>query len=636
MVQGSLFEEDYLFRTMGALVRSPDIALTELVANAWDAGASKVNIIIPDKHNELLIVEDDGTGLTKEQFQNRWMRLGYNRLKHQGKKVEFPPGRKGTRLAYGRKGIGRHGLLCFANEYIVKTKSNNYEYRAKISTKNEQYPFIIKESEEIANKSGHETRLEVTVERNLPKSDRILDVISARFMHDPAFSVAINGKSIPLAEHKGLIDYKETVVEDDIRLRMYFIDSTAAARKTLYQGIAFWQGGRLVGEPSWILGNTSVVDGRTRFAKRYTVVVVSNDIGDFINDDWTGFITDEKLDKVFDAVREYVEEEFSKLASEQLDTIRAEVHKEFYEEIQDLTPLGKYEVDEAIQIITKKHPTARPETLNIAVEALINIEKSRSGTELLRKLANFSIEDIEGLNRLLSQWTVKDALCVLDEIDRRISTIEAIRKLSEDSNIDELHILHPLITEARWIFGPEFDSPEYVSNRQLQTAARQLFNKANGKDLFINPKKRPDLIVLDQSSISLTGIDSFDPDKNLAITVKILLVELKRGGFELTRTERNQIQGYVEDLIGSGIIGGYPYINAFLVGMKIEKGGLSGSRVMDSNDDKKEIGKITVTTYSQLVDTAEQRLFKLRKTLDERYDDIPGIDLYRRAKQMEL
>jgi hypothetical protein len=44
---GSLFEEDYLLRTLGAIAHVPDIALTELVANAWDAGASFVDITIP-------------------------------------------------------------------------------------------------------------------------------------------------------------------------------------------------------------------------------------------------------------------------------------------------------------------------------------------------------------------------------------------------------------------------------------------------------------------------------------------------------------------------------------------------------------------------------------------------------------
>ncbi len=308
-----------------------------------------------------------------------------------------------------------------------------------------------------------------------------------------------------------------------------------------------------------------------------------------------------------------------------MDTIKADIHKEFQTDIATLSTLGRYEVDEAIQSITTGHPTARPEVLSIAVEAVINVEKSRSGNESSRKLATFSADDIDGLNRLLSQWTVKDALCVLDEIDRRISTIEAIRKLSGDSKVDELHVLHPLITEARWLFGPEFDSPEYVSNRQLQTAAKQLFKRTDDQDIFINPKKRPDLVALENHSFSLTGTESFDGEKKLAVTTNILLVELKRGGFELTRGERNQLQGYLEDLLSSGVIGGSPYIYAFLVGMKIERGGLSGSKVLDPNDSKKEIGKITITSFAQLVDTAEQRLFRLRASLNGRYDDIPGM-----------
>lgn len=634
-VQGSLFEEDYLIRTLGAVVHSPDIALTELVANAWDAGASFVNITIPVERGKSLIVEDDGIGLTKEQFHKRWMKLGYNRVKNQGDKVVFPSGRKGNRIAYGRNGIGRHGMLCFAKEYVVVTKNNGQECLFKISTESEELPFVIKTESMKDGVTGNGTKLEVEVKKNLPDAQRILDVISARFLHDPQFRVVINGESILLEDHKGLINSKDVCIEN-INLKMHFIDSLKSARKTLYQGIAFWQAGRLIGEPSWILGKESVLDGRTRFAKQYTVIVRSNDLAEYVNEDWTGFKPSSTIDKIYLAVTEYVNTVLTELVKTQIGEIKSDVKKEFTKEIIGLSALGKYEVDEAIEMVTSKYPTVKPEALSLAVEAVINMEKSRSGRELLEKLSNFSEEDIDGLNRLLSQWTVKDALCVLDEIDRRLSTIEAIRKLSEDPNVDELKVLHPLITEARWLFGPEFDSPEYVSNRQLQTAARQLFKVENGKDIFINPKKRPDLIVIDKYCISLTGTEIFDTDRKLAVVNRILIVELKRGGFELTRAERNQLQGYVEDLISCGVIHGNPFIHAFLVGMKTEKRGLSGMKVNDRNDDNKEIGKITIATFSQLVDTAEQRLFGLRKTLNDRYDDIPGLDLHARSMQHEL
>ena len=67
--QGCLFEQDFLRRTLGAIANSPEVALTELVANAWDAGATKVQIIVPDEYEELLTIEDDGTGMTPAAFR---------------------------------------------------------------------------------------------------------------------------------------------------------------------------------------------------------------------------------------------------------------------------------------------------------------------------------------------------------------------------------------------------------------------------------------------------------------------------------------------------------------------------------------------------------------------------------------
>jgi HSP90 family molecular chaperone len=75
---GSLFEEDYLLRTLGRIAHDPDVALTELVANAWDAGASCVDITIPPEKQNTLVVLDDGHGMSADQFKNRWMTLAYN------------------------------------------------------------------------------------------------------------------------------------------------------------------------------------------------------------------------------------------------------------------------------------------------------------------------------------------------------------------------------------------------------------------------------------------------------------------------------------------------------------------------------------------------------------------------------
>jgi hypothetical protein len=545
-IQGSLFEEDYLVRTLGSLVTQPEIALTELVANAWDAGATQVDIFIPDEKGQKLTIEDNGSGLSKEEFHNRWMKLSYNRLKHQGKMVEFPKGVDLKRYAYGRNGVGRHGLLCFNDEYQVITNKKGTESTFTLTTRSEKQPFIIK-SETFKKSTKTGTRLEVVVNKNLPNSSVILEVISARFLHDPKFILSINKKTIQLEEHKGLIE--STPIEiGDVKLQVNLIDSKKSRKSTLYQGIAIWQGGRLVGEPSWILGNIMVLDGRSKEAKRYSVVVESTDLADYIREDWTGFKKDVRLDNIYEAINKEVQGMFSKIAKDNIEETTQQIRTQYKKQYNDLSPLAKYEFNEAIQHISISNPTAKEESIALAVETILNLEKTRSGNELLIKLSSMSSEDIEGLNKLLENWSIKDALTVLDEIDKRISVIEAIRKLANDSTVDELHVLHPLVASARWIFGPEYDSPEYSSNSQLQTTVEKVFGKKIEKNAFNNNKKRPDIVVMGSSTFSITGTADFDNENGLSAIKKILIIELKRGGFKLGREERNQAVGYVEDL----------------------------------------------------------------------------------------
>lgn len=631
-VQGSLFEEDYLIRTLGSLGSSPEIALTELVANAWDAGATIVDIFIPEEKGQNLVIEDNGIGLTKDEFYSRWMKLGYNRIKHQGKKVKFPKGVDLQRHAYGRNGVGRHGMLCFNNVYQVTTNSNGKESHFVITTKSEKEPFIIKsESFQPSKTSG--TKLVVEVQKNLPKPEHILEVISARFLHDPKFKISINRQTIQLEEHSGLI-FTENETIGKVKLKIHLIDSKKSRKSTIYQGIAFWQGGRLVGEPSWIIGENMVLDGRTKHAKRYSVVVETNDLAEYISEDWTGFKNQKELDKVFDKVDEVVQMMFSKIAKENIDETTKQIKEEYSEQYQSLSPLGKYEFNEAIEQLTVSNPTARQDAINLAVETVINLEKTRSGSELLQKLSILSEEDIDGLNQLLDKWSVKDALTVLDEIDKRISVIEAIRKLGNDKSVDELHVLHPLIASARWIFGPEFDSPEYSSNNQLHTTVEKVFGDKINKTVFRNHRKRPDIVVKGNSTFSITGTQAYDNESKLNTTDKILIIELKRGGFKLGKGERNQAVDYVEDFMNCGTIIGTPHINAFVVGESFD-GKIQPIQTI-KNEHGVEKGKVQICLFSQIVDSAEARLFNLRKRLNERYEDVSGMELYHRQSKLAI
>ena len=283
---------------------------------------------------------------------------------------------------------------------------------------------------------------------------------------------------------------------------------------------------------------------------------------------------------------------------------------------------------EFTKAVAQAHPTISPDFLATAVKAVINLERSKSGAALLHKLSALPPDDVVGLDRLLTEWTIKDALRVLDEIDSRISVIETIRRLAEDPTTDELHTLHPLILRSRWLFGPEFESEEYRSNATLQTVARELFKAEGAK--FINERNRPDVVVLpEKTTCQLTGLESFDPvDPTIVQLQHVLMIELKKGGFELTRKEVNQADGYVQDIAASGAMSGRPYICAWVVGQKVAAGVARDKTV---GDDARGYGRVRATTFGALVDTANRRLLKLRDALAERYGNVSTDGLLERV-----
>ncbi len=94
--------EARLLRELGErLVRSPEVALVELVKNSYDADASRCTL----RHESGSIwVADNGRGMTLHEFRTAWMRVGTN------SKESAATSRRFNRQITGEKGIGRFAV----------------------------------------------------------------------------------------------------------------------------------------------------------------------------------------------------------------------------------------------------------------------------------------------------------------------------------------------------------------------------------------------------------------------------------------------------------------------------------------------------------------------------------------------
>lgn len=104
------------------LYRSFITVLGEAISNSWDAEADNVWIYLNREEN-YLVIKDDGDGMNEDDFQSKFLKIGYSKRKDGKNKT---PNK--NRPYIGRKGIGKLALLSCAERISIISKTANTEF----------------------------------------------------------------------------------------------------------------------------------------------------------------------------------------------------------------------------------------------------------------------------------------------------------------------------------------------------------------------------------------------------------------------------------------------------------------------------------------------------------------------------
>ncbi|ARE41331.1 Exonuclease SbcC [Rhodovulum sp. P5] len=99
-------------------------AISELFKNAHDAYADNAEVDYFRSDN-LLVIRDNGVGMTAEEFENRWLVLGTeSKYAPQGSKAHaYRPSEKQERAIMGEKGIGRLAIALLGRQVLILTRA---------------------------------------------------------------------------------------------------------------------------------------------------------------------------------------------------------------------------------------------------------------------------------------------------------------------------------------------------------------------------------------------------------------------------------------------------------------------------------------------------------------------------------
>lgn len=127
----------------------PEVILTELVANSLDANASRIEITYNAK-NRILIVEDDGCGMTKEQFKE------YH---------DFAAELKSRGDGIGFAGLGAKISFNVASRVLTETQSSSFMGGSNWYLASEK-ELVWEDFSEIKKHKGKGTRVEVYFDKS--------------------------------------------------------------------------------------------------------------------------------------------------------------------------------------------------------------------------------------------------------------------------------------------------------------------------------------------------------------------------------------------------------------------------------------------------------------------------------------
>ena len=213
------------------LIRNEQIALAELIKNAYDADADWVKIsfidfdikedsngfIINSTEESKIIIEDNGCGMTEDVIERSWMNPATP-----NKKTRNPDERSAKkRILQGEKGIGRFAILKLGRKIGITTRpmgtENHIEYFIDYDLSKYDDDFL---TEDGKNKELFIDNISINVESREPSliNDRTISINGKPFVDNN------HGTCIEISGLKGSWDYGKIkeVYEDTLKLKPIF------------------------------------------------------------------------------------------------------------------------------------------------------------------------------------------------------------------------------------------------------------------------------------------------------------------------------------------------------------------------------------------------------------------------------
>jgi hypothetical protein len=576
-------------------------SLAELIANAWDADAPKVELAIPfdtGLKDKVIEVRDYGRGMTWAEVQTAYLVVGRDKRKAEGETTES------GRLLMGRKGLGKLAGFGIARIVEVRTVRNRQlthfamdfadMTRGGEAEMVEDYEPKILAVGEIDEANGTTITLrELQLTRAIVK-EQFCESLARRFsILRKGFEVLVNGDPLDpykvelQFEFKGPLDGWEEV--EGVGLVKWWMGFTPKPIQTEpARGVSVIVRNRM-GQTPFFFDLSGGAYGQA--GMQYMAGEVQADqldaSDDFVGTDRQGILWAEPMPSALlkwgeGKVRELLRKWSELRAKNNEDALVALVTLDSQSIEMRLSRLQPSERDEARRIIRElaaiESVTNEPDRARDLLDMVLRAFEDTAFFSLLRALSKADQTEREEVLRLVTEFDVFETIKMAEVVRGRVGVIQKFQQMIE-SDVPEKPDMQDFLFKHPWLIDPEWLVVEH--EKGLERLLIEHFK--------LDPQEQ-------------------DPDSDRRIDFfcvgtrgRHLVVEVKRPSKPIGKKEVSQITDYVlflrEQAPGSP---GTPFLyEGVLVGHHLTPEGLRwrGHAAKDG---------IIVRSWQELLDVAER------------------------------
>ena len=526
----------------------------ELVANGWDANASRVEITIPemplDPSKSEIIILDNGIGMSDRDVRTKYVITGRDRRESESTDESPAPLR---RKVMGRKGIGKFSSFGIAKEIEIESVKGDDTSRFVMN-----YDKMMAQAAEqsIEFKALPPTGTiskgtKVTLRRFTKFNTRRIQIellrrrLARRFSvigNQNGFEVIINGSPISTEER----DLQSLLVKDSEGQRYIWeyenekidseqewtvsgwigaLDRTRKDIEGIDHGITLMARGKMVQEPFVF----DAIVGQ-QYALSYLVGELHTEFVDEAEDtigtSRNVLVWDTEANE---ALKEWGQKEVNKIArewaSKRSDDKRKELEQnEHYIEFRRrANETGNRRamavIDRLARQIIEKNPVSEFEELEPTIQMALDFLEFDAFWEIASDLTEANLDNVGSILNLFREWQIVEAKEMAKVTKGRVTTIEKLQNLI-DHNALEVPTLHNFLKEFPWVIDPRWTLVD--DEVRYSDILRQRFPEDAGE---LEKDRRIDFLCVTEGN-------------------RLSVVEIKRPGATASRTEMDQIEEY--------------------------------------------------------------------------------------------